>query len=67
MAAKVLKAPFWFLVIACLIYSVFGVAVTSVTFLLRRMPETRARQARLIGGPKCKRWRRERAERGAGR
>jgi len=61
---KVRKAPFWFLVIVCLVYSVFGLAMTIVAFLLRRTPEVRGHQARLmvqwgpelqsISGPKQK-------------
>ena len=45
---KVPKAPFWFLVIVCLIYSVFGIVMTIAAFLLRRTPEIRDQQARLM-------------------
>ena len=33
---NVQKAPFWFLVIVCLVYSVFGMVMTVVALLLRR-------------------------------
>ena len=45
---KVHKAPFWFLVCLCLLYSVFGMVMTAVAFYLRRMPEIRDQQARLM-------------------
>ncbi|KAL9590285.1 MAG: hypothetical protein Q9203_000907 [Teloschistes exilis] len=45
---RVPKAPFWFLVIVCLLYSVFGMAMTVTAFYLRRMPEVREQQARLM-------------------
>lgn len=44
----VYKAPFWFLVITCLVYSVFGFIMTIVAFLLRRTPEIRDQQSRLV-------------------
>ena len=40
-ATNVDKAPFWFLIVACLIYSVFGMAMTIVAFCLRRDPKIR--------------------------
>lgn len=45
---QIQKAPFWFLVVVCLIYSAFGIVMTSVAFLLRRRPEIRNHQARLM-------------------
>ncbi len=42
------KAPFWFLVVVCLVYSMFGLAMTIMAFLLRRTPEVRGHQARLM-------------------
>ena len=45
---KVLKAPFWFLVIVCIVYSVFGMIMTAVAFYLRRQPDIRDHQARLM-------------------
>ena len=46
---KIPKAPFWFLVIVCLLYSAFGMVMTVVAFVLRRRPEIRDHQARLMG------------------
>ncbi|KAI4195552.1 MAG: hypothetical protein LQ350_007127 [Teloschistes chrysophthalmus] len=45
---RVPKAPFWFLVILCLLYSAFGMVMTVTAFYLRRMPEVREQQARLM-------------------
>ena len=45
---RVPKGPFWFLVTACLIYAVFGIAMTIVAFLLRQNSELRDHQARLV-------------------
>lgn len=45
---RVHKAPFWLLVIVCLLYSVFGMVMTVTAFYLRRMPEVREQQARLM-------------------
>jgi len=45
---EVHKAPFWFPVIVCLVYSMFGLAMTIMAFLLRRTPEVRGHQARLM-------------------
>ena len=45
---KVGKAPFWFLVVVCLLYSGFGIVMTIVAFVLRRSPEIRDQQTRLI-------------------
>ena len=45
---KVHKAPFWFLVITCFVYAVFGMAMTILAFLLRRTPEIREHQAILM-------------------
>ena len=59
---KVHKCPFWFLVITCFVYAVFGMAMTILTFLLRRTPEICERQARLMAkwGPEILDVRRER-------
>ena len=45
---RVLKAPFWFLVIVCLVYSVFGMFMTAVAFYLRQRPDIRDYQAKLM-------------------
>ncbi|KAL8736381.1 MAG: hypothetical protein Q9181_002433 [Wetmoreana brouardii] len=45
---KVPKAPFYFLVVTCLLYSVFGMVMTVVAFYLRRTPEVREQQRRLM-------------------
>lgn len=45
---KVPKAPYWFLVMACLMYSVFGFIMTVVALFLRRMPAIQDQQARLM-------------------
>lgn len=45
---RVLKAPFWYLVILCLLYSAFGMVMTVMAFHLRRKPEVREQQARLM-------------------
>ena len=44
----VLKAPFFYLVAVCLIYSVLGMGMAILALHLRRMPEVRAQQARLM-------------------
>ena len=53
---KVYKAPFWFLVVVCLVYSVFGMVMTGVAFFLRRSPEVRDQQAKLMAqwGPELR-------------
>ncbi|KAL8692577.1 MAG: hypothetical protein Q9218_002425 [Villophora microphyllina] len=45
---RILKAPFWYLVVLCLLYSVFGMVMTVMAFYLRRMPEVREQQRRLM-------------------
>ncbi|KAL8706186.1 MAG: hypothetical protein Q9201_000764 [Fulgogasparrea decipioides] len=45
---KVPKAPFYFLVVTCLLYSAFGMVMTAVAFYLRRTPEVREQQRRLM-------------------
>jgi len=47
-ATKVPKAPFFYLVVVCLVYSVFGMAMTILALHLRTKPEVRDRQARLM-------------------
>lgn len=47
---EVQKAPFWFLVIVCLVYSLFGIVMTVMAFLLRRSLSVREQQARLMVG-----------------
>ena len=42
------KAPFWYLVAVCLVYSVLGTAMAGLAVHLRRVPEVRAQQARLM-------------------
>ena len=49
---EVNKAAFWFLVIVCLTYSIFGIVMVVVAFLLRRDPDTRDQQAKLVVGLK---------------
>ena len=48
LVTKVHKAPFWYLVVVCLLYSVFGMGMTVAAFYLRRMPEVRDQQAKLM-------------------
>lgn len=45
---KVLKAPLLYLVVVCLVYSVFGMVMTVLALLLRRRPEVRDQQKRLM-------------------
>ena len=45
---KVPKAPFYYLVIVCLVYSVLGIVMSLVAIHLRRMPDVRDQQARLM-------------------
>ncbi len=45
---QVPKAPFFYLVAVCLVYSVFGMAMTALAVLLRRRPEVRDQQKRLM-------------------
>ena len=48
-ATRVPKAPFWFLVITCLLYAVVGFLMTIVAFILNRTPQIREHQAYLMG------------------
>ena len=45
---KVPKAPFFYLVSVCLVYSVFGIMMTILAVCLRRRPEVKDQQARLM-------------------
>lgn len=45
---RVRKAPLIYLVVVCLVYSVFGMAMTVMALYLRRTPEVREQQARLM-------------------
>ena len=45
---KVPKAPFFYLVVVCLIYSVFGMVMTALALHLRRRPEVKDQQAKLM-------------------
>lgn len=45
---RVPKAPFFYLVTVCLVYSVFGMVMTVVALHLRRKPEVRDHQAKLM-------------------
>ena len=45
---KVPKAPFFFLVVVCLVYSVFGMVMTVLALHLRRRPKIRDQQAKLM-------------------
>ena len=45
---QVPKAPFWYLVVLCLLYAVFGMVMTVVAFYLRRLPGVREQHARLM-------------------
>lgn len=45
---KVPKAPFFYLVVVCLVYSVFGMVMTALAVHLRRKPEVKDQQARLM-------------------
>ena len=47
-ATRVLKIPFWFLVITCLLYAVVGFLMTIVAFILKRTPQIREHQAYLM-------------------
>ena len=42
------KAPFFYLVAVCLVYSAFGIVMTLLALHLRRSPEVRDQQARLM-------------------
>lgn len=48
-ATAVPKAPFWFLVIASLLYSFISANLTLIAFLLRRLDDVKNEQARLMG------------------
>ena len=48
LVTKVHKAPFWYLVGVCLLYAVFGMGMTVAALWLRRVPEVRVLQARLM-------------------
>ena len=45
---KVPKAPFFYLVVVCLVYSVFGMVMTILALHLRRSPQVKDQQARLM-------------------
>ena len=45
---QVPKAPFWYLVVVCLVYAMFGMVMTVVAFYLRRVKEVREQHARLM-------------------
>lgn len=45
---QVRKAPLIYLVVVCLVYSVFGMVMTVMALYLRRTPEVREQQARLM-------------------
>ena len=45
---KVPKAPFFYLVVVCLVYSVFGMVMTVLALHLRRSPQVKDQQARLM-------------------
>ena len=45
---KVPKAPFFYLVTVCLVYSVFGMVMTVLALHLRRSPRVKDQQARLM-------------------
>ena len=45
---EVPKAPFFYLVAVCLVYSVFGMAMTVLALHLRRRPDIRDQQAKLM-------------------
>ena len=47
---KVPKAPFFYLVVVCLVYSVFGIMMTGLALHLRRRPEVKDQQAKLMVG-----------------
>ena len=72
---KVPKAPLFYLVVICLVYSVFGMAMTVLALHLRRRPDVRDQQARLMveWGPELlemdheKEKRREEEKKGGGR
>ncbi|KAL6715332.1 hypothetical protein ACLMJK_007598 [Lecanora helva] len=66
---RVPKAPFWFLVVVCLVYSVFGMVMTVVAFVLRQKPGVRDEQARLIvrWGPELQDMSARQEKRGKGR
>ena len=45
---QIQKAPFHFLVVVCLVYSVFGMVMTTVAFSLRRAPQVKDQQAHFM-------------------
>lgn len=45
---KVPKAPFFYLVVVCLVYSIFGMVMTVLALHLRRRPEIKNQQAKLM-------------------
>ena len=45
---RVPKAPFFYLVFVCLLYSFFGIVMTALAFYLRRTPRLRGQQAKLM-------------------
>ena len=45
---RVPKAPLFYLVVVCLVYSIFGMMMTLLALYLRRRPEVRDQQARLM-------------------
>lgn len=48
LVTKVPKAPFFYLVVVCLVYSVFGMVMTALALHLRRRPDVRDQQAKLM-------------------
>ena len=54
---RVPKAPFWYLVVVCLLYSAFGIVMAVAAFYLRRVDGVREQQARLMveWGPELER------------
>ena len=75
-ATKVPKAPLFYLVVVCLVYSVFGMIMTILALFLRRRPDVRDQQKKLMvewgpnleefdidGGKESEKERRKRRER----
>ena len=48
LVTKVPKAPFFYLVVVCLVYSVFGMVMTILALHLRRSPQVKDQQAKLM-------------------
>ena len=60
---RVPKAPFFYLVVVCLVYAGFGMVMTAVAVTLRRQPHVKELQARLVAAWGTDSWEEGKGER----